>query len=85
MALLQAASISELRLLRVDNVDERSQSIRLGRRPHPVPLGPVSQEALRRCLAHRDAVGTNNPYAIVTKATKTRSTPASGHNHLQVR
>jgi integrase len=77
MALLHAASILELRMLRVDDVDERSHTIRLGRRPHPVPLDPASQEALRRCLAHRDALGTTNPHVIVTKATKTRSTPAS--------
>lgn len=77
MALLHAASISELRMLRVDDIDERSHSLRLGRRPHPVPLDPVSDSALRRCLEYRDSWATANPHVIVTKATKTRSTPAS--------
>ena len=77
MALLHAASILELRTLRVDDVDERGHAVMLGHRPHPVPLDPVSQEVLKRCLAYRDAWATTNPYVIVTKATKTRSTPAS--------
>ena len=77
MALLHAASIFELRMLRVDDVDEHGHTVMLGHRPHPVPLDPVSQEVLKRCLAYRDAWATTNPYVIVTKATKTRSTPAS--------
>jgi integrase len=77
MALLHAASSSELRHLRVDDIDQRQHSIRLGRRPHPVPLDPASVAALQRCLRHRDGLGTVNPHVIVTKVTKPRQTPAS--------
>jgi integrase len=77
MALLHAASSSELRQLRVDDIDERRRSIRLGGRPHPVPLDPASVAALQRCLRHRDSLGTVNPHVIVTKVTKPRQTPAS--------
>jgi integrase len=77
LALLHAASSSELRHLRVDDVDERRQTIRLGARPHPVPLDPASTVALRRCLQHRESLGTLNPHVIVTKVTKPRQTPAS--------
>lgn len=77
LALLHAASSTELRLLRIDDIDQRGRTIRLGRRPHSVPLDPLSHAALQRCLAHRDALGTMNPHVIVTRTTKTRITPAS--------
>ncbi|HZT66311.1 MAG TPA: hypothetical protein VFA11_11035 [Acidimicrobiales bacterium] len=77
MALLHAASSSELRQLRVDDVDEHDRSIRLGERPHPVPLDPVSATALAGCLRHRESLATLNPHVIVTKVTKPRQTPAS--------
>lgn len=77
LALLHAASNAELRNLRADDIDDRLQAMRLGRRPHPVPIDPVTATALRRCLAHRQSIDTLNPHVIVTKITKTRSTPAS--------
>jgi site-specific recombinase XerD len=77
MALLHAASSSEIRQLRVDDIDQRRQSIRLGGRPHPVPLDPVTAAALQRCLQHRHALASRNPHLIVTKVTKPRQTPAS--------
>jgi site-specific recombinase XerD len=77
LALLHAASSSELRNLRVDDIDDRAQTIRLGARPHPVPLDPTSTTALRRCLEHRETLGTLNPHVIVTKVTRPRQTPAS--------
>lgn len=77
LALLHAASSSELRNLRLDDIDDRAQTIRLGARPHRVPLDPTSASALRGCLQHRDTLGTLNPHVIVTKVTKPRQTPAS--------
>lgn len=77
LALLHAASSSELRHLQVDDIDQRSQTIRLGARPHPVPLDPASAAALQRCLNHRSSLATLNPHVIVTKTTKPRQTPAS--------
>ncbi|MFE9859077.1 hypothetical protein [Streptomyces sp. NPDC005780] len=40
LALLHAASSSEVRLLRVDDIDPTNRSIRLGKRPHPGAHGP---------------------------------------------
>lgn len=77
LALLHAASNAELRRLRVTDIDRRACTIRFDGRPHPVPLDPVSAAALDRCLEHRSVLGTMNPHVIVTKVTKTRSTPAS--------
>ncbi|WP_243983014.1 hypothetical protein [Streptomyces sp. NEAU-YJ-81] len=60
LALLHAASSSEVRMLRIDDIDEAAQTVRLGRRPHPVPLDPASWTVLERCLAHREAWPTTN-------------------------
>jgi len=77
LALLHAASNAELRLLRVEDIDERRRTVRLGHRPHPVPLDPVTAAALQRSLAHRESLETMNPHVIVTRTTRTRTTPAS--------
>lgn len=77
MALLHAASSVELRLLRVDDVDRVHGTLRLGQRPHPVPLDPATVAVLERSLAQRASLNTSNPHVIVTTQTKTRDTPAS--------
>lgn len=77
LALLHGASSLELRKLTIDDVDHCSQALQLGRRPRPTVLDPASWSALRRCLAHREELGTANPHVIVTKVTKTAASPAS--------
>ncbi|MGW2476933.1 tyrosine-type recombinase/integrase [Streptomyces sp. NPDC001665] len=77
LALLHAASSSEVRLLRVDDLDPVNRTIRLGKRPHPVPMDPISWSALQRCLARRTDQRTDNPHVIVTKITKSGRAPAS--------
>lgn len=77
LALLHGASSSEVRLLQVTEVDHLAQSVRLGKRPHSVPLDPASWTVLQRCLEHRDAWRTENPYVMVTKGTKAGRSPAS--------
>ncbi len=77
LALLHAASNLELRQLRVADYDLARCSLRVGRRPQPVPLDPVSVSVLQRCLDQRASLATANPHVIVTTQTRTRSTPAS--------
>jgi site-specific recombinase XerD len=77
LALLHGASSSEVRHLQVSDVDACARTIRLGKRPHPVPLDPASWQVLQRCLAHRDRRRTANPHVIVTKGTKAGRAPAS--------
>jgi site-specific recombinase XerD len=77
LALLHAAPSRELRNLQVTDIDAEARMLRLGRRPHPVPLDPVTWEALQRCLDHREQLRTLNPHVIVTAHTRTRRTPAS--------
>jgi integrase len=77
LALLHGAASSEVRHLRIEDVDVGNRTIRLGKRPHPVPLDPASWQVLQRCLAHRDGQRTANPHVIVTKGTKAGRAPAS--------
>ncbi len=77
LAMLHALSIAEVAALRVEDVDSAALTLRVAGRPHPVPLDPASVTALRACLTHRGALGTRNPHLVVTKITKTRTTPAS--------
>ncbi|MEV0537877.1 integrase [Kitasatospora sp. NPDC050463] len=76
-ALLHGASSSEVRMLQITHVDPVAQTVRLGKRPHPVPLDPASWAVLHRCLAHRAAWPTANPHVMVTKGTKAGRSPAS--------
>lgn len=77
LALMHAFTSIELRHIRVEDIDLPGQTIRVDGRPHPVPLDPASLAAIGACLTHRAALRTPNPHLIVTKITKTRSTPAS--------
>lgn len=77
LAILHGASSSEVRRLRIEHIDVGDRSIRLGKRPHPVPLDPVSWTALQRCLDHRDRLHTDNPHVLVTRGTKADRRPAS--------
>ena len=77
LALLHGASSSEVRHLHVSHVDAADRTVRLAKRPRPVPLDPASWQVLQRCLAHRDGQRTANPYVIVTRGTKAGRAPAS--------
>ena len=77
LALVHAVSSLEIRGLRVDDIDHGARTVRLGKRPCPVPLDPASWDVLQRCLAHRDAQATENPHVMVTRVTRARMSPAS--------
>ncbi|EUA15144.1 phage integrase, N-terminal SAM-like domain protein [Mycobacterium kansasii 732] len=77
LAIVHGVSSRELRLLQVDHIDASDRSIHLGKRPHPVPLDPVSWTALQRSLDHRETLRTNNPHVIVTRGTKADRRAAS--------
>lgn len=76
-ALLHGTANREVRSLRMQDIDTATRSVRLGQRPHPVPLDPASWTVLQRCLAHREQLRTDNPHVIVTRGTKAQRTPAS--------
>lgn len=77
LALLHGAPSAEVRILQVGDIDPAARTVRLGNRPHPVPLDPASWIVLQRCLAHRAAWPTENPHVMVTKGTKVGRSPAS--------
>lgn len=77
LAMLHAVSVAELAALRVDDIDIKARTLRVGGRLHPVPLDPHSASAIEACLVHRATLGTRNPHLIVTKVTKPRMTPPS--------
>jgi hypothetical protein len=49
LALLHAAPFQEARLLMLTEIDRIRCSVRLGERPHSVPLDPASWTVLLRC------------------------------------
>jgi len=77
LAMLHALTGVELRAIRVDDINLGARTVRVRGRPHPVPLDPASANAVEACLAHRLALGTQNPHLVVTKVTKPRMTAAS--------
>ena len=77
LAMLHGASAAELRNLTIDDIDHPRATLRLGRRRHPVPLDPLSFNAIERSLAHRAGLQTANPHLIVTRSTRCHRTPAS--------
>ena len=77
MALLHGASRAELANLRVDEVESAARTLRLGKRPYPVPIDPFTWTALERCLSYREARGDLNPHVLVTTRSAVRTTMAS--------
>jgi integrase len=77
MALLHGTSVSELRYLRVDDVDARAHTVRLEGRRRPLPLDPMTWAALEKCLHHRRNRRTQNPHLLVTYHTASRNTSVS--------
>jgi site-specific recombinase XerD len=71
LGLLHGASVTELRSLRVDDIDLAAGTVVLGRRPHPTPLDPNTATVLRRCLHHRDRRHNTGPYLLVNQKSKT--------------
>ena len=78
LSLLHGASAGELRQLRAADIDLARATIRLGRRPRPVPLDPATTTALRRCLDHHDRHHHGgNPHLLVSQKSKTTAEPVS--------
>ena len=78
LGLLHGASAAELRQLRATDIDMARATIRLGRRPRPVPLDPATTTALRRCLDHHDRHHRGgNPHLLVSQKSKTTAEPVS--------
>jgi hypothetical protein len=77
LTLVHGASSEELRGLTTGDIDPVTRSVRLGRRPQPVPLDPATWSAVERCLRYHRDLRTANPHLLVTRKTKATRDPAS--------
>ncbi len=77
LCLLHGTSSAELRHLRLDAIDLEAGSVRLGHRRHPLPLDPLTADAIRACVAQRTIRPTINPHLVVTKVTRLHEGPCS--------
>jgi len=75
--LLHGCSSAELCNLVLEDCDLARSTLRLGRRPRPVPLDPRTTAALAACLAHHETLCTENHHVIVTRLTTTNAIPVS--------
>jgi len=71
LALLHAASSTQIRSLVITDIDSERRTLDLAGRPFPTAIDPATWTALEACLAQRDALGTLNPHVVVTGATRT--------------
>lgn len=69
LTLIHGASNEELRALTIGDTDPATCSIRLGRRPQPVPLDPATWAAVEHCLTCHGQLHTANPHLLVTRKT----------------
>ncbi len=76
LALLHAASSTQIRSLAMTDIDSERRTLDLAGRPFPTPIDPATWIALEACLAQRDALGTLNPHVIFTRATRTGDSAA---------
>jgi site-specific recombinase XerD len=77
LALLHAATTTDIQHLTDDAIDHANHTIQLGRRPHPTPLDPWTWTALERCITHRHTLNSSNPHLLITQQTKATRAPAS--------
>ncbi len=77
LSLLHGASSTELRHLRVADIDVIAATVRFTGRPHPVPLDPLTAAALAEFLSARSTVLNGNPYAFTTRYTRRHRDPVS--------
>lgn len=77
LAMLHALTNAELRALRLDDIDLSARTMRVEGRPHRVPSIPPASTPSTAAWPTGPASRTGNPHLIVTKTTRTRTTPAS--------
>lgn len=77
LCLIHGASGAELRHLLVSDLDMHALTVQLGRRPHPVPLDPLTTAALRDLLSKRPSLLTSNAHLLITKDSRSHATPCS--------
>lgn len=75
LALLHAATNAEIRMVTIADLDQERQVLFLDGRPAAVPMDPATWAAIETCRRERESTGTLNPHLIVSRVTRSRSTP----------
>ena len=83
-ALIHAATTAEIRHLRSSDITPAERTARLGRRPDPVPIDPVTWQALQRCVEYRAHQRGANPHLIVTRRSASTERPAGATYFTQL-
>ncbi|MBQ1022815.1 hypothetical protein [Micromonospora sp. C95] len=77
LCLLHAATNSDLRMLTLDDIDLDQATVRLRNRRHPVPLDPLTIDAIRSCLQQRSTTAPDNRFLLVTHQSRQHNKPCS--------
>jgi site-specific recombinase XerC len=77
LCLLHAASNSEVRHLRIADIADDRSALRLGTRPHPLPVDPFTADAITACLDQHAETGSANSYLLIGFQTRLHDKPCS--------
>jgi site-specific recombinase XerD len=79
LCLIHAASNEDVRMLSLDDIDiDLDQAtVRLRNRRRPVPLDPLTVNAIRACLQQRPTTAEDNRFLLVTHHSRQHNRPCS--------
>jgi site-specific recombinase XerD len=77
LCLIHAASNEDVRMLSLDDIDLDRATVRLRNRRHPVPLDPLTVDAIRACLQQRPTTAVDNRFLLVTHHSRQHNRPCS--------
>jgi integrase len=77
LGLIHGASPAELRHLTTGDIDLEAARISLGRRDQPIPLDPLTVDALHACLDARSRLATSNPHLLINRRNRFHHGPCS--------
>lgn len=77
LSLIHGTSCAELRRLKVRDIDLATSTLQLAGRPHPLPLDPLSSDAIGAVLRSRAEMKTDNPHLLITKDSRAHQTACS--------
>jgi site-specific recombinase XerD len=77
LSLIHGASGTEMRNLQMRDINLAAATVRLGRRPHHVPLDPITVTALTAAITARARQATSNPHLLITKDSRSHETACS--------
>jgi site-specific recombinase XerD len=77
LCLVHAASNNDVRMITLDDVDLDRATVQLRSRRRPVPLDPMTIDAICACLQQRPPTVADNRFLLVTHQTRQHNRPCS--------